>query len=813
MRLLIRLLRWLLIVILLGVVVVGAGGYFWLRGSLPQTDGTITVQGLQAPVEIVRDVDAVPHIRAGNEADALFGLGYVHAQDRLWQMEFQRRVGYGRLSEVLGAATLDTDKFLRTLGTGRAAESAWSHTAPAARTSIEAYVSGVNAFISTHHGRALPIEFTILGFAPQPWQPQDILVWGKMMSWNLGANWETELLRTELIAKVGADRTAQLLPVYTADGPVILPHGVAGVPLRTAIAEAPRTVAPVATEQLDQLLAINDTLIDNVGLGGSGIGSNNWVIAGSHTTTGKPLLANDPHLGTQAPSIWYLAHITGGAMDAIGATLPGVPGIIIGHNQHIAWGVTNTGPDVQDLYREHINDRNQVEHNGTMEPLQLIQDTIKVKGQPAVPITIRISRHGPIISDATTTTGVAEPLAFRWTALDPEDHTISAYLGIDTASNWQQFTTALQSYLAPMQNFVYADVDGNIGYYAPGALPIRKSGDGTLPAAGWTDAFDWTGYVPFAQLPHSYNPPEGFIATANNKVVPDSYPYLITTGYSAPYRAMRIIELIQSKPKLSPDDVAAMQADVLSAYDRMVLPLLLQAKPVDERSRTALALLHNWDGTVRGDSAAAAIFVAWNQQIAPHIFADELGPSLWKEYRGRNEEVAMRLPQILQGTGGNWCDDVTTPQVEDCPTTLGRALADGLAQMTTAQATSDLKSWRWDRVHLVRFPHNPFDNVAALRPFFSRSIANGGDDFTIDVGTHRRSAPYKQYISPSYRQILDLGNLPASRFIQTLGQSGSPLSSDYANFMQRWQQVQYLPMRYTSAAIDAAAPHHLTLHP
>jgi penicillin amidase len=821
MRSLLRILRWLLIGVVVLALLVGGGGLLWLRGALPQTAGTITVQGLAAPVEILRDTDGVPHISAQTEVDAVFALGYVHAQDRLWQMEFQRRIGNGRLSEVLGDATRKTDIFLRTLGPARAAASAWAGISPPIRKVVEAYVAGVNAYIGSHHGRALPIEFTILGFEPEPWRPEDVLVWAKMMAWNLGDNWEKELLRAKLNERLGAERAGQLMPAYAVDGPLILPDGISGVrgqgsgvrsqALRpTEQATPPRSLIP-DPRSLDGLLAVNRTINNALGLGGTAIGSNNWVVGGARSASGKPLLANDPHLGAQIPSIWYLAHLSGGQLDAIGATLPGVPGIVIGHNQRIAWGVTNTGPDVQDLYVEHINERGEVEHNGAWQPLKLVTEVIKVKGRPDVPIQVRITRHGPLISDAIE--GSEQALAFRWTALDDEDHTIEAFNGIARARDWEQFTKALRDYKAPMQNFVYADEDGNIGYYAPGALPIRARGDGRLPVPGWTDEYDWTGYVPFDELPHALNPPQGFIVTANNKVAPNSYPHLISTSFAAPYRAARIAELIQAKDKLSLDDMAAIQADVRSAQARELLPFLVQAKVVDARTRDAIAFLRDWDGTIAADSPQAAVYEAWYEQIPAHLFADELGDELWNEYADEKDMIAIVVAGLLKTNSKAWCDDIRTPQPEDCAAALGGALLDGLNDMTQRQGSDDVRSWRWDRVHLARFPHNPFDQVGALKPIFSRSIANGGDGFTVDVAPIRRSDLYNQYHVSSYRQIIDLANLDASRFIHTGGQSGQLLSGGYSAMLERWQRVQYLAMRYETESINAAAAARLILQP
>ncbi len=626
MRLL-HVLRWVLIVLVVIVLLVSSGGYLWLRGALPQTAGTITVNGIGGPVEVLRDTDAVPHIRANTEADALFGLGYVHAQDRLWQMEFQRRIGNGRLSEILGDATLQTDKFLRTLGVARAAHSAWASTDPATQELVKAYVAGINAFISTHHGRELPVEFTILGFAPEPWQPEDVLVWAKMMAWDLGGNWSSELLREQLIAKLGTDKTAQLMPPYPADGPIILPQSAtanqtADNGRQTAANTPDHHQSSVLRRQADELLAIDSFMQTNIGLGGKAIGSNNWVIGGGRTTTGKPLLANDPHLSAQIPSIWYLAHVTGGKLNVIGATIPGLPGVLIGHNNRIAWGVTNTNPDVQDFYMEHVNDRNEAEYKGAWEPMQVEQEIIKVKGQPDVTIQVRRTRHGPLISDVLK--DASQPLAFRWTALDDNDTTIEAYLKINTALEWFDFSQALELYKAPMQNFVFADFKNNIGYYAPGALPIRARGDGAVPVPGWTGEYEWTGYVPFKELPHAYNPEEGFIVSANNKAVPDSYPHFISSDWAAPYRAERIVELIKRKPKLSVDDVAAMQANVQSAQAREILPYLLQAKVNGEREQAAINVLRSWDGTINASSAAATVFEAWYQQIPSHVLPTSL---------------------------------------------------------------------------------------------------------------------------------------------------------------------------------------------
>ena len=805
MKLLLR----LLILIVALVLLLGGGGYLWLRRSLPQTSGNVTVTGISAPVTIVRDSNGIPHITGQSEADAVFGLGYAHAQDRLWQMEFQRRVGNGRLSEAVGPGGLEVDIFLRTIGTARAAESAYQNLDPDSRALLDAYAAGVNAFIETHRG-GLPIEFSILGIEPEPWRPQDSLVWVKMMSWDLAGNWEEELLVARITRQIGPDAAAALLPAAAADDPLILPDGGDSVRAQTSDHQSTtiaRQVAPQrspaansssSAEQqspADALSALAARVEAAIGLGGEHVGSNNWVVSGARSASGRPMLANDPHLGTRIPALWYLAHLKGGNLHVAGATLPGLPAVVIGHNERIAWGVTNTNPDVQDLFVERVNERNEVLYQGRWEPLTIIPETIKVKGEEDVELFVRVSRHGPLISDVADGTG--DPLAFRWTALDEADGTLQAFLGINRASNWQEFTSALSSYHSPMQNFVYADVEGNIGYYAPGAVPIRPRSDGRLPAEGWSGADDWQGYIPFSELPHTFNPERGYVVTANNRLVPDSYPHLLSTDWAAPYRAQRIIELIESKPQHTLDDMAAMQADIVSLQARELLPALTSINPAGEQERAALELLRNWDGTMAGDSAAAAVYAAYYQALPETVFADELR-NIYEDYRGESNDHAILLDEVLRGSQSVWCDDVNTPAEEGCDAAMAKALADGLERMAEVQGTDDVRAWRWDKAHVVIFPHNPFDNVDLLRPIFSRSIPNGGDAFTVNVGPISRSEPYFQRHVPSYRQLIDLADLNNSRFMHTTGQSGNLLSSQYDNWIERWQRVEYVPIPFDS---------------
>jgi penicillin amidase len=818
--------------IVLLLVALTAGVYLYLRQSLPVTSGTVDVSGISGPIEIVRDADAVPHIFASTRNDAFYGLGYVHAQDRLWQMEFQRRIGHGRLSEIFGAATIPQDRFLRTVGFGRAAESAWAHLPADARLQVDAYLAGVNAFISTHHGRQLPPEFTLLRFEPEPFTGPDVLVWVKMMAWDLSANYSFELMRHDIAARVGPGRMADLLPPYPADGLSIVNPGT-GMASIHSLPPAIATTSPAPSSSTDglsaaltQSLADGNAVVRDLLMGGGkteALGSNNWVVDGSLTASGLPMLANDPHLSAKIPSLWYLAHLSAGDFDIAGATLPGAPAVAIGRNKFIAWGETNVAADVEDLFVEHLNAAGTAaDYRGAQEPIQVIPETIAVKGAPSVHVSVRVTRHGPLISDAinannAATTGpkpaVLEPMAFRWTALDPEDMTLVAFMKLNEAKSWEEFTTALKDYNAPSQNFVYADINGHIGYYAPGHIPVRASGDGSQPAEGWSGDAEWTGWIPFDELPHVYDPPQHFIVTANNRPMPAGYPHLLALEYPDPYRAQRITDLITSKPRLTPDDFRDIQADTLSLHAKALVPLLLPHVQSDTpATRQAVSLLGQWTFDGRGDSAAEAIFQAWFLRLAPTLAGDELGPLVTENYEGRFSYISRFVVGLLNGRSTAWCDDVNTPAVESCDQSLTTALENGLADLR-ARLGSDMTRWRWDGVHRAMFPHQGLDAVSVLRPLLSRSRPNGGDWSTVNVGTAAATALYDQVSIPGYRQIIDLSPANDSRFLDAVGQSGHFLSPHYDDALADWQSVRPRKMRMTRPDIDKGATGHLTLRP
>jgi penicillin amidase len=546
-----------------------------------------------------------------------------------------------------------------------------------------------------------------------------------------------------------------------------------------------------------------------------GLGSNNWVVDGSLTASGKPLLANDPHLGTNIPSLWYLARLSSGDLDVIGATLPGAPAVAIGRNRHIAWGETNVAADVEDLYLERLNaDGTAAMFRGAWEPLRMVSETIRVRGRDPIRFDVRISRHGPIVTDAInmdTSRPALEPLAFRWTALDDDDRTVVAFLRLNEARNWAEFTSALRDFVVPAQNFVYADVDGHIGYYVPGRIPIRAKGDGSRPADGSTGEMEWVGFVPFEELPHLYDPPAHFIVTANHRPASPEYPHLLGLEYPEPYRAARITELLAATGRATPEAFRRIQADTVSNHAKHLLPLLLRSLDPDApASRRVLELLRSWDFDARDDSAAAAVFQAWFHRLAPALVGDELGSRVLRAYESRFSYVTRFVTSALTGDGARWCDDVRTARTEACRETITNALGEAVARLTPLLG-DDPARWRWDAVHRAVFPHQGLDSVRLLRPLISRSVPNGGDWSTINVGPVDVERPFEQRSVAGYRQIIDLSPANDSWFLDAVGQSGHFLSPRYDDFQADWRAVRHRPMRLERARIEQGAIGRLRL--
>jgi len=778
------------VAVLLATVLAG-GAWLWLRLSLPKTRGNIPLAGLAAPVEVLRDRYGIPHLFAARPEDAVYALGYVHAQDRLWQMEMSRRVAAGRLSEVVGASALETDRFLRTLGVRRSAEANLRTLDAETRRLLEAYAAGVNAFLGS--APVLPPEFWLTGVRPEPWSPIDSISWVKMMAWDLGGNWRSELLRMRLAKTLPMARIHQLLPPYPGE-PV------------PAIADLKELYAALEREAV-QLAAFAP---DN-----EGIGSNNWVVSGERSESGKPLLANDPHLGLTAPPVWYFAQLSAPGLNVIGATLPGVPGVILGRSDRIAWGFTNTGPDVQDLYIEKLDAAGGYITPDGPRPFRVVEETIRIKGAEPERLKVRISRHGPVISDVLRAAQEPLPrgyvLAFSWTALAEDDRTMQAALKIARARDWSSFLAAARDFESPQQNMVYADVDGNIGFVAAGRVPHRRFGNdlkGMAPAPGWLAKYDWAGSIPFEQLPRSFNPPGGSIVTANHRITPPGYPHFISSEWQPPYRADRIQALLDALPKHNVASFARIQGDVVSLAMRELLPKFLAARPRSEEARKALALLGKWDGAMAAERAEPLIAWAWWRELTRAIYADELGEAFRPNWLAR----AVFVSGVLSGdpAQAKWCDDVRTPAVETCEELLAQSLEAALAELRKRHG-ADPAAWRWGEAHAARHEHRPFGRQPLLARLFDISVPSPGDAYTVNVGRSNlndEAQPFANRHAASLRAIYDLADLEKSLYIHSGGQSGNILSDHYRAFSEAWAKNEYIPMRADRKTLEAE-PHEL----
>ncbi len=757
------------LILLLVLVVVGA--YFWAKTtSSAKTSGDIRfagdLLGPRGPVSITRNQWGIPHIIAKvADEDVIFALGFVHWQDRAWQMDFQRRVAQGRLAEVLGEAALPQDKFLRTWGFERAAQSIVPALSARSQSLIKAYTAGVNAAMK--QGK-VATEFRILGYTPEPWTDLDSVSWSKLMAYDLGGNMDDEVLGSKVVKKLGQQGLNEIIAPYPKNAPTIL-----------TIDELPKSnqqvgsVSTVASLPESTIKALQSHLAAARQLGLEkvpGKGSNDWVISGKRTASGKPILADDPHLALTSPMLWYLADLQGPTLKTIGATIPSLPSVVIGRNEKIAWGVTNVNPDVQDLFIEPATAK-----------LTERTEIIKVKGQPNVNLIVRESTHGPIVSDVGAA-AVGPKVALKWTALQPNDTTMDAFLGLNYAQNWQDFKAALAKYIAPSQNFVYADTAGNTGYYAPGKVPIRSGWDGSLPVAGNRD---WKGYIPFDQLPYTYNPADGLVVTANNKVVPDGYPYYLGNirNWAEPYRAERITELLKAKPSgITLDDVKKVQYDTISLVWKDFKDSLLNAQAKDDLSQQVLALLGTWDGNMLTNSPQATIFEAWLMQLQ-NMGQDELADNS-ADSRMNSLSVLNQLKSngelcALNGKG-------------DCAALLSSSLQKVVADLAKRLGNNP-RSWEYGKVHVVASNHRAFGKVAGLATIFNHSAPTPGGTNTINVA-RPEFGTFKQTHGPSYRQIIDLNNMNKSVFIGSLGQNGNPFGPHVADQQAKWIAGEYLPM-------------------
>ncbi|MGC2413148.1 MAG: penicillin acylase family protein [Stellaceae bacterium] len=751
------------------LLVLSGGIFLYLRSSLPQVAGRIVVEGLKGEVTIARDGDGIPLITASDDEDAAFGLGYAHAQDRLFQMELMRRNGAGRLAEIFGAQAVGIDRLMRTLGIYRLAEAEFASLSEPVRRGLEAYAAGVNAFLATRPG-ALPPEFLLLRFAPEPWRPADGLVWGKLMDLLLAGNYRGELLRARLLRTVSPEDLAFLYPEYPDDAPTTL-AGLATIyrqlPLDRLYAALPPGVGPIYA-------------------------SNNWVVDGAHSASGKPLVANDPHLGLSAPGFWYLARLKTPARDIAGGTVAGAPFVVAGHNDRVAWGFTTTGGDVEDLFIEKIDpaDPGRYLTPGGSEAFLSRRETIAVKGAAPVSLNIRTTRHGPVLSDALPSGSADEGyvLSLAATFLTADDGTAEALWGIDRAADWDGFRTALQSWVGPQQNIVYGDRAGAIGFIAPGRIPIRKKGNGWLPVPGWSGEYDWTGVIPFAELPQAANPASGRFVSANNKIVPETYPYFLSRDWDLPNRAQRITELLAATPLQSPAASAAVEADTLSIAARRLVPLMTRIVPGSRMAREAIERLAGWDFHMDPDKVEPLLFTAWLREFAHDVFLRHLGEAAADYW-----DLKPRVIEAVLTVHPGWCGG-PKEKVGSCDALLVSALDAALTALGRTYGPEMLQ-WQWGRAHIARLENPVFGRIALLRDWIQLSVPTPGGFDTVNRGstTIRDAAdPYAQRFGAGLRIITDLASPADARMIAVPGQSGNPLSPHFSDLLQRWRQFDWL---------------------
>lgn len=756
--------------------------WVYLRLSLAKTRGVSEIEGLNEAVDIDRDIHGVPHIRANNKHDAWFSLGYVHAQDRIWQLELQRRVCMGALSEVFGPSMLESDKLLRSLSLVESARHCIGNFPDDELAMIEAYVNGINAWISEKNW--LPLEFYFCGLRPRIWRKLDVVAWSKMMSWTLSSNWQSELLRSKMICAVGVEKTEQLMGIQNKDSSIDV--------------EALKKHQDI----LEKLMVVLKKVNQHLGFSSTDLGSNNWVVSGEHTCSGKPILASDPHLGASIPSVWYLVELNAKDISLAGASLPGLPSIIVGHNQHISWGITNSYADCQDLLINTINpdDQTQYRHQDSWHTFDEIEDIIYVRGEIPVRYKRRSTINGPVISDVIDV-DTDTPITLCWTALDNNDTTICAFSRLNVAKNWDEFRSALQLFVSPSQNFVYADIEGNIGYQLAGKIPIRSEGSGQVPMSVGDESL-WSSFIAFEKLPFDYNPKSGFIATANNQVLDEKYPYFVSQEWAPDYRFQRILELFTSATDnqlLDIDDIKAMQLDQVSLVAKQLLPYFLQLPAISMKERQALEYLAPWSGEMSIHKVAPTIFNMWyTELIKTYLLSDIEDDDLVNDYlSGRHPIFCVKwIIELFEHTSNAEGKINDKDTLDLLLTSFHQAI-----NMIESEIGHDMDTWQWGKIHTLHFAHSPFDRMSWLSALFSRTIPSGGDPYTVSVGSYSYAKPFLQSGHPSYRQIICLSDWKNGQYAQSVGQSGNIFSKHYDDMISTMQKGDYLPMWYGNYSI------------
>jgi penicillin amidase len=830
--------------LLLFVALTAIWMWFSRRGH-PKTKGSIQVQGLEARVEIHRNEAGIPHIYAQTEEDMYFAQGYVHAQDRFWQMEFWRRIGAGRLAELFGDEVRGTDMYLRTIGIAHIAEQEYELYEDTYRRILEAYAAGVNAYILNKKPPELGIEFALLKlmgvtFEIEPWTPVNSLTWVKVMSQNLASNMDAELINIDRIRAVGLDMASDFYIPYLDGMPYIISDEEMGY---TELNRHSAAMPPLSVETEVHSMLYDTNLVggfdSSQGLvfgKGKGIGSNNWVISGSRTSTGSPILANDIHLSVDMPSIWYEIglHCTGEkkcTQDVYGFSFAGFPGVIAGHNGRIAWGLTTLYTDVQDLFVERVNPNNPNQYlfNGEWHDMDITSEEISVhrKDDP-YRMLVRRTRHGPIVTDHGymfdySGFGIAPQspfpenlqltaLSLCWTALQPGTALKSVVL-INRAQNFNEFREALRYWDTPAHNFVYADVDGNIGYQAPGLTPIRARGDGQVPVPGWTDEYEWIGYIPYDDMPSVLNPEKGYIVTANNPVVSYAYPYLMEKWSGASYRAKRIIEMIETAGNdITVQDIKRMQADYTNLLPSQITPLLETISFEDEDLESARRRLLAWDADMHKDSPEAALYGYFHQSLIEKTFKDQLTEKLWPP----KGPVDLLVLLLMDEPESPWWDDVTTLDIRETRDDMLVGAFEKGFMRARKELGDNFERWRWGDVFTVDFKNMTFgeSGIGVIENFFNRGPfpMNGGIT-QVNQATWRFDEPFNITLVAASRHIVDLGDVSNSFSMHTTGQSGHPTHRHYDNLIERWLNVEYHRALWDKEDVEESSKQRLLLIP
>ncbi|MEX3009517.1 penicillin acylase family protein [Hoeflea sp. TYP-13] len=794
-RIIKALVRFIFVAVPLIIIAAGAG-YLWLARSLPPASGTMKIDGLSDVVTIARDENGVPHITGSSVEDVFAGLGFAHAQDRLWQMEVVRIAAQGRLSELFGEQTVDSDIWLRSMGFYEASKASYELLPDDAKRAVDAYSDGINAWMS-RGGRTfaskLPPEFVILNHTPEPWEPAHTLSALRMMSVTLAKNASEEVKRLSF-ARLGfsPQDIDELMPMLPGENPPALPDLTALLELNTG----PLQISATGGNRDAFLLPPGDQ--NNKGA------SNNWVVSGSRTETGKPILANDPHLSLSAPSLWYLAHLkvegSDGDRNYVGATTPGSPLVLLGRSDHLAWGFTNTGSDVQDIFVEKINPDNADEYLAPdgWKTFGSKEETIRIRGGEERKFTRRWTRHGPVLPASYLDIGTYLPentvAALQWVALSPDDLTLDAGIKVLNQTTVEGFQEAMRNYVTPMQSMVIADTSGNIGLIAPGRVPIRNPDNtimGRAPVPGWDAVYDWTGFIPFEGLPRQNNPAIGAIGTANTKMVGPDYPYFLTLDWDEPWRQERVNQLIvDNRTPQTVQMTRDAQADVLSQAFASVGPkmiaLIEDKEGVDKQ---ALATLKAFDYKMVRDSRAPLMFMAWFRESMIGIYSDDLGPAFDAWFKARVNVVEAVLDGKAQR---DWCDDRSTQGGESCADILAESLDRAIADLQRRYGDNREK-WSWGAAHKSAGAHSPFSRVPFLNAIFDVKVESPGGPFTLDRGRtplNDAAEPFINKSGSSFRGIYDFTDLDKSTYIQTTGQSGNPFSRHYRDFAVPWSNVE-----------------------